>query len=150
MAERIRNPEWENDEALRSDLQKYVRQNLQQNNILDFVKLDYTMYGWSLRSLGRRLQFFGIKYTDYEVDLVAVKSAVKKELQGPGKLLGYRAMQQKVRELHGLNVPRDLVYAVMGEADPQGLEARGGVGQSNRPRRTNAFVAGVSSCLSSS
>lgn len=83
------------------------------------------------------------------VDLVAVKSAVKKELQGPGKLLGYRAMQQKVRELHGLNVPRDLVYAVMGEADQQGLEARGGVGQSNRPRRTNAFVAGVSSSLSS-
>ena len=131
MAERIRNTEWENDEALRSDLQKYVSQNLQRNEILDFVKLYYPMYAWSLRSLGRRLQFFDIKYTDYEVDLVAVKSAVKKELQGPGKLLGYRAMQQKVRELHGLNVPRDLVYAVMGEADPQGLEARGGVGQSN-------------------
>ena len=148
MAERIRNPEWENDEALRSDLEKYVRQNLQRNEILDFVRLDYPMYAWSLRSLGRRLQFFGIKYTDYEVDLAEVKSAVKKELQGPGKLLGYRAMQQKVRELHGLNVPRDLVYAVMGEADPQGLEARGGVGQSNRPHRTNAFVAGVSSSLS--
>ena len=148
MAERIRNPEWENDEAVRSDLLKYVRQNLQRNEILDFVELDYLMHAWSLRSLGRWLQFFGIKYTDYEVDLVAVKSAVKKELQGPGKLLGYRAMQQKVRELHGLNVPCDLVYAVMEEADPQGLEARGGVGQSNRPRRTNAFVAGVSSSLS--
>lgn len=81
------------------------------------------------------------------VDLVAVKSAVKKELQGPGKLLGYRAMQQKVRELHGRNVPCDLVYAVMGEADPQGLEANL-VGQSNRPRRTNAFVAGGSSSFS--
>ena len=105
MAERIRNPEWQNDEAVRSDLLKYVRQNLQRNEILDFVKLDYPIYAWSLRSLGRQLQFFGIKYTDYEVDLVAVKSAVKKEfIQGPGKLLGYRAMQQKVRELHGLNV----------------------------------------------
>ena len=113
MAERIRNPEWENDEALRSDLQKYVRQNLQRNEILDFVKLDYPMYAWSLRSLGHRLQFFEIKYTDYEVDLVAVKSAVKKELQGPGKFLGCRAMQQKVQEVHGLNVPRNLVYAVI-------------------------------------
>ena len=55
--------------------------------------------------------------------------------QGPEKLLRYRAMQQKVRDLHGLNVPRDLVYAVMGEADPQGLEASGEVGQSNRPLR---------------
>lgn len=99
-------------------------------------------------ALAAGCSFFGIKYTDYEVDLVAVKSAVKKELQGSGKLLGYLALQQKVRELHGLNIPCDLVYAVMGEADPQGLEARGGVGQSNRPHRTNAFVTGVSSSLS--
>lgn len=144
MAERLRNPDWENDEALRSDLEKYVRQNLRRNEILDFIKLEYPMYAWSLRSLGRRLQFFDITYTDYEVNLAEVKKAVKKELQGPGKLLGYRAMQQKVRELHGLNVPRDVVYAVMGEADPEGLEARGGVGQSKRPRRRNAFVTGVS------
>lgn len=150
MAERIRNSEWENDEALRKDLEKHVRQNLRRNEILDFVKLDYPMYAWSIRSLGRRLQLFGIKYTDYEVDVGEVQRAVNKELQGPGMLLGYRAMQQKVREVHGLNVPRDLVYAVMGEADPQGLEARGGVGKSNRPRRTNAFVTGVSSRLASS
>ena len=98
MAECIRNPEWENYEALRSDLEKYVRQNLHRNEILDFVKLDYPMYAWSLRSLGRRLQFFGIKYTDYEVDLVAVQSAVKKELQGPGKLLasGHAAKSTRV------------------------------------------------------
>lgn len=83
-------------------------------------------------------------YTDYEVDIAEVKRAVKKELQGPGKLLGYWTMQQKVWELHGLNVPRDVVYAAMGEADPEGLKARGGEGQSNRPRRTNAFVTGVS------
>lgn len=51
-------------------------------------------------ALAAGYNFFGIKYTDYEVDLVAVKSAVKKELQGPGKLLRYRAMQQKVREVH--------------------------------------------------
>ena len=38
-------------------------------------------------------------------------------------------MQQKVRDLHGMNVRRDLAYAVMGEADPQGLKARGGVGR---------------------
>ncbi|KAK3741690.1 hypothetical protein QZH41_005533 [Actinostola sp. cb2023] len=126
MAARIRNSEWHNDDALREDLQKYVRQNLRRNEILDFVEADYPMYAWSLRSLCRRLQYFDIKFTDYEVDLGEVQSAVDKELEGPGKLLGYRAMQQKFREVHGLNVPRDLVYAVMGEADPEGLEARGG------------------------
>ncbi|XP_046862205.1 uncharacterized protein LOC124455590 [Xenia sp. Carnegie-2017] len=50
-------------------------------------------------------------------------------------------MQQKVREVHGLNVSRDLVYAVMGEADPEGLQSRGGIGKPKRPRRTNAFVS---------
>ena len=60
MVERIRNPKWENDEALRSDLEEYVCQNLRRNEILDFVKLDYPMYTLSLRSLGRRLQFFEV------------------------------------------------------------------------------------------
>ena len=145
MAEsRIRNTEWQHDDALKQDLEQYVRRNLRRQEILDFVSLDYPMYAWSLRSLGRRLQFFDLKYTDYGVEVSDVQEAVKKELQGPGRLLGYRAMQQKVREVHGLNVPRDLVYAAMAEADPDGLESRGGVGQSNRPQRLNAFVTGVS------
>jgi len=110
---------------------------------LDFVSSDYPMYARSLRSLGRRLQFFDLKYTDYGVEASDVQEAVKKELPGPGMLLGYRAMQQKVREVHGQNVPRDLVYAAMGEADPDGLKSRG-VGQSNRPQRLNAFVTSVS------
>ena len=85
------------------------------------------MYAWSLRRLCHWLQFFGIKYINYEVDIAQVKRTVKKELQGPGKLLGYRAMQQEVQELHRLNVPCDLVNAVMGKADPGGVEVRGGV-----------------------
>lgn len=134
MAEHVRNLEWENNEPLRSDRDKYIHQNLRQ-------KLDSPLYTWSLRALGHRLQFFSI-FQHYEVD-IEVKRAVKKELQGPGKLPGYRAMQQKVRELHGLNIPCDLVYVVMGEDDPQGLEATRGVGQSTRPCRTNALVTAL-------
>ena len=90
----MRNRGGGNDEALRIPLEKYICQNLRQYEILDFVKLQYPMYAWSLRSLARRLQFFNIKNTDYEVE-VEVKTAVQKEFQGPGKLLCYRAMQQK-------------------------------------------------------
>ena len=50
--------------------------------------------------------------------------AVGKELNGPGSLLGYRAMHKKVRQQHGLNVTRDQVYDVMTELDPEGLEAK--------------------------
>ena len=34
-------------------------------------------------------------------------AAVEKEISGPGKLLSYRAMDEKIGEIHGLNVPRD-------------------------------------------
>ena len=50
--------------------------------------------------------------------------AVKKELDGPGMLLGYRAMNHKLRTEHNVQVPRHLVHNVMAELDPEGLEAR--------------------------
>jgi len=58
-----------------------------------------------------------------------VKRAVVKEMDGLGRLLGYRALHKKFRELHGLNVPRNLVYNVMADANPKDPEERGGVGQ---------------------
>ena len=49
---------------------------------------------------------------------------VKEEMQGPGKLLGYRALHKKLRQVHDLNVPRDLVHAVMYNVDPDALAER--------------------------
>ena len=37
--------------------------------------------------------------------------------------------------IYGLNVTRDKVYDVMYELDPEGLEARGGVGATKKERR---------------
>ena len=59
----------------------------------------------------RRLRYFNIFYTDTNVTLDEVKEAVGKELEGPGKLLGYRALHQKE---HLLNMTRDLVYTHVG------------------------------------
>ena len=81
-----------------------VQRNLKQQEILDLVKGHYPMYAWSLRTLSRRLQHFGIKFIDYGIDVKEVKRAVEKEMDGPGRLLGYRALHKKVRELHGLNM----------------------------------------------
>ena len=111
--ERIRNSDWENDMMLKADLERYVHRNLQRQEILDFVRMEYPMYAWSIRTLARRLHFFEIKYTDYSIPVVDVQSVVRKEVKGPGGLLGYRSMQDKVRQLYEMNVPRDLVDAVM-------------------------------------
>ncbi|XP_028517680.1 uncharacterized protein LOC110248095 [Exaiptasia diaphana] len=62
-------------------------------------------------------------------------------MEGPGKLLGYRALHKKIRDVHGLSVPRNLVYTVMQDVNHQGLQNRGGVGKPKRPKRTKAFVS---------
>ena len=85
------------------------------------------METWSLRSLDRRLRHFNIQYIDRNVDLEQVRAAVQEELDGPGKLLGYRPMHQKMRQVHHLNVPsnpRHLVHNVI-RAGLTSREARG-------------------------
>lgn len=144
MAERTRNTEWQDDQELREDLSAFVWQNFRQREILDLVERKYSMYAWSLRTLSRRLSYFDIKYSDHDVDVDQLREVVKTEMEGPGSLLGYRALQQKIREVHGLHVPRDLVYAMMMEVNPQGLEQRGGVGRPKRAPRARAFTSHVS------
>ena len=93
---RIRNNDWQEDKGLKEALTRYVKENLRRNEVLDFVSRDFSDYAWSLRTLGRRLQYFGITYTDRTVQVDAVEDAVKEEMQGPGKLLGYRALHKKL------------------------------------------------------
>ena len=120
----FRNDAWKEDKELNEKLVAYVNQGIQRLDILDFMKRDFNQYTWSLRTLCRRLTHFGISYTDSGETLNEIKEAVRKELDGPGKQLGYRAMHQKIRQEHELNVPRDAVYATMTELDQAGLEGR--------------------------
>ena len=64
--------------------------------------------------------------------LQQVSAAVQRELEGPGKLLGYRAMHHKLRTHHGIRVPRHLVHSMMADLDPDGLDARN---LQKRPKR---------------
>ena len=66
----------------------------------------------------RRLRFFEIYKTDKEITVDQVKTAVLEQMSWTGELLGYQAMQLELRQCHKLNVPRDLVYAVMTDIDP--------------------------------
>ena len=147
MVARIRNSEWEEDIELENDLKEQVSRNLRQSEI-DFMKVKYPMYSWSLRTLSRHLHHFGITYTDYSVDIEEGREAVEKEMKGPGRLLGYRSLHKKVREVHRLKVPRNLVYDLMADVYPKGLEERGGVGTPKRPKRTGTFTSNVSKNIS--
>ena len=116
--------DWTDDDRLEQDLKTYISQNLKRSEVLDFMQRDFPQYTWSLPTLDRRLRHFGIFYINYNTPLAAVSDAVQKELEGPGRLLGYRAMNQKLRTEHNVQVPRHLVHNVMAELDPEELEAR--------------------------
>ena len=132
-----REATWTDDENLKEALTRYVQQGLNRSEALDFLKRDFPDYPWGIRSPDRRLRHFNIFYSDRSVEVDEVKQAVEKELERPGKLLGYRAMHKKIRLEHGRNVTRDQVYDVMTELDPQGLEARGNVGAKRQRKKGN-------------
>ena len=67
----------------------------------------FPQYSWSIKTLDRKMRCFNIFYHNNNVSLNAVKEAVKGELNGPGKLLGYRTMHLKIRQQNGLNVTKD-------------------------------------------
>ena len=71
--------------------------------------LDFGEYSWILCSSDKKLSYFNI-YNNESGSVEDVKSVVNKELMGSGRLLGCRAMHLKIKNIHGLNVPRDLVY----------------------------------------
>ena len=128
---------WADDNAFRSALESYVKQGLKRVEVLDFVQRDFPQYNWSIRSLDRRLRHFEIYYNDPDVEVCEVAEAVQRELDGPGRLLGYRAMHRKVRQEHGVKATRDQVYDVMRILDPEGLESRGGVGAKKVRKKGN-------------
>ena len=89
----------EEDSNLIEKLKDCVTEGLRREEILDFMLRDFDCYTWSVRTLDRRLRYFDIRYTDTDVALDEVEEAVAvtREMEGPGKLLGYRAMQKKLR-----------------------------------------------------
>jgi len=121
---RIRNEEWKLDGNLKSELQRLINEGFQRQEILPFMQRDYSQYAWSSRTLDRRIEFFKLCKCDNESSVNDAYKAISNELQGPGALLGYRAMHKKINQVHKVKIPRDVVYAIMGDIDPKGLEQR--------------------------
>ena len=135
----MRNPNWKYDEHLKETLEEFSRQGLQRTEILSFVTRDFGDYTWSLRTLDRRMREFSIYRTDKTVTEEDLRTAIQKELDGPGKLLGYRAMMNKIRQEHNLKVPRRIVHDMLYDLDAEGLEERR-YSNRNKPRVKGRFT----------
>ena len=76
VALRIRNNNWQED-LLKEALNEFVRQGLRRDEILDYMVRDFPDYAWSIRTLDRRLRYFGIFYTDVDVTVEQVEQVVR-------------------------------------------------------------------------
>eukprot|EP00112_Aurelia_sp_Birch-Aquarium-sp1_P014156 Seg3036.1 transcript_id=Seg3036.1/GoldUCD/mRNA.D3Y31 product="hypothetical protein" protein_id=Seg3036.1/GoldUCD/D3Y31 len=97
---------------------------MKRREILDYMKRDFPCYPWSIPTLDRRLRYFNIRYIDNTVSIPTVAEVVRKEMEGPGKLLGYRNMNLKLRTEHGIRVPRQVVHDVIWDIHPEALDER--------------------------
>ena len=109
MDECIRNSKSESNGEFRRELRNRILSNM--------IQLEH------IRTLDERMWYFNILYHDKNFSLNTVKEAVKRELSGLRKLLGYKAMHLKIRQKNRLNVTRDQVY-VMTDVDLEGLKQR--------------------------
>ena len=110
----MENSNWINDVALEQNLRDYVWRNLKRKDILDFMKGEYEQLEHSDIRWKASLSWYRHSYTS----LQTVQAVVQKELNGPSKFLGYRALNQKLRMHHEVQKPPNLVYKMLQYEDP--------------------------------
>ena len=78
----------------------------------------------SIRTLKRRFRSLGLRRKGQVVDEQNLRNVINQEIQGAGRLSGYRSIWHALRLRHGINVSRHVVARIMKEIDPDGVETR--------------------------
>jgi len=77
----------------------------------------------SLKSVKRFLRDQGLtRYNQYPQTYV--NEVVRYTLQGPGSLLGYRLLRQRIKVEHGITIPREQIRLALLSIDPEGVQLR--------------------------
>ena len=77
-----------------------------------------------VRTLKRRLRSLGLKRKGQVVEEEHLRNVISVEIQGAGRLSGYRSIWHALRLRHGLHVSRHVVARIIKELDPDGVKAR--------------------------
>ena len=107
------------EEAIRH----YFKKNYKYSTILQFLEKFHNIK-LSKRTLIRKLQEYGLGRRKYNANRDQVEQAIRQELNGSGRLLGYRAMWRRLQSNHGIYVRRLTVQTVLRELDPEGSQLR--------------------------
>ena len=117
--------EWKGDSDLKFQLESLVKKAYERSETLHVTQKDFPQYTWGcIKTLDRRLRHFNVRYIKYETPVKDVRNAIRKEMEGPGRLLSVRAMTRKLRIVHDIQVPQNVVNAAMYDLDPDALEER--------------------------
>lgn len=95
-----------------------------------------------LRTLKRKLQDLGLSRRGQLVDEDACRRLIEEEIQGAGRLAGYRSIWHALRLRHQVHVPRNLVARLVKQIDPDGVEER----KSRRLTRRKYLSLGPNFC----
>ena len=81
---------------------------------------EYHGISMNVRTLKRRLSQYGLRRRNRQVHSEhSVREIIKREIEGPSSLLGYRGMWNKLRTSYNISVPRDMVMRILREFRPR-------------------------------
>ena len=100
----------------------YFKGGFKYNVIVKFLE-EFHGITMSLRTLKRRLCNLNLRKNDDVSDHV-IKEIIRREIQGPGCLKGYRSMWHHLRSTYSISSPRNKVMVLLKQVDPAGTAAR--------------------------
>ena len=110
------------DMSTNAVIEKYFHRGYQYNNIVDLLKTQGK--SMTLRTLKRKLQDLGLSRRGAKMNEQTLRSLIEEEIQGAGRLAGYRSIWHALRLRHKMHVPRQVVARLLKEIDPDGVEDR--------------------------
>ncbi|XP_046858691.1 uncharacterized protein LOC124452149 [Xenia sp. Carnegie-2017] len=122
-------------------IRNYFTKNYTYDTILQLLQ-KYHGIRISRSTLLNKLKLYGLQRRGNTVDKDHVRRCIVRELDGSGKLLGYRAMWRRLQSKYGLQVPRLVAQTTLQEVDPEGSKWR----RANRLRRRAYMNPGPNYC----
>jgi hypothetical protein len=124
MAEQEISPAFHPSSLSRDELVVYY--SLRRLRIREIQSFPQEVHGYCIseRHLIRLRKKYGVCKRGHESPISDVASALQRELQGPGNLLGYRCMWTRLNHSHGLSVRRDTVMALLSVEGTQSRKMR--------------------------
>ncbi|CAB4042456.1 Hypothetical predicted protein, partial [Paramuricea clavata] len=121
-------------------IQHYFHRGFPYDVILDFLSKHGISI--SLRTLKRRLQKYGLRKRNSDVDEETVRNLVRSEMANAGEQSGYRTIWHALRLIHNIHPPRTLVAEILHELDPEASNAR----RSRKLKRRKYLSPGPNYC----